>query len=368
MNKITVIGAGNGGVAAAYHFSKLGNKVCIYDQEDFDTQINAIYNNKGIHALKEANGVELILSGFEKVEKATTDIKEAVNFSKNLIIVVPSFAQEILFRKMLPYLNEDHVLIFMPGNFSSLVMDKIKKELGYNKRLTYVDMISIPWACRVFEPGNVGIMGIKEFIYAGVFPGSFTNDVIKEINNFFPIEVRALDNVINAGLENINFGAHPLITTINIGILENYGGEFNYYQDCFSKATANASSKMEEERVKIGNELGIKLKSELEMMNSLYGTHEETVYEFNKNSVTHGKIHSAPNSSRARYITEDIPYLLVPCYEFANLNSVKTPIIESVIRIASAYNDEDYFKTGRTLTKMGLNTMTKEEILDYVNS
>lgn len=369
MKKVTIIGAGNGGVAAAYHFSKIGNDVCIYDQKAFDTQVKAINNKKGIKALKSIDETDLILSGFQEIKKATTNIEEALEFSEFLIIIVPSFAQETIFKKMLPYIKDSHKLVFMPGNFASLAMEKVKKELGYHdKKIQYVDTISIPWACRVIKPGEVAIMGVKKFLYAGVFPGRLTKRLIDELNSFFPIEIRGLENVISAGLENINYGAHPLVTTVNIGILENFDGKFNYYQDCISPATAKASEIMEKERILIGNHLGIKLKSELEMMNLLYGTHEETVYEFNKKSVTHGKIHSAPSSSMNRYITEDIPYLLVPFYEFAKLLSLETPIIESVIRLASAYNSKDYLKTGRTLSKMGLSLLNKEEILDYVNN
>ena len=92
------------------------------------------------------------------------------------------------------------------------------------------------------------------------------------------------------------------------------------------------------------------------------------MFEFNKTSVTHGKIHSAPDSASSRYITEDVPYLLVPVYEFAKLLKIEVPIVESCIRIASAYNDVDYFKSGRTLEKMGFAKMTKEDILIAVNS
>lgn len=227
--------------------------------------------------------------------------------------------------------------------------------------------MTIPWACRVAEPGIASIMGIKEFIYAGVFPNSRAKKILEEINAFFPIEVRALKNVIEAGLENINFGGHPLITTLNIGLLENFKGQFNYYSDCVSPSTDRASEKMERERLNVGTHWGFRLRPELEMMNALYNSDAKSVYEFNKTSVTHGKIHSAPDSAQSRYITEDVPNLLVPCYEFSRLLSIEVPIIESCIRIASAYNDIDYFEQGRTLAKMGLEGMNKEEILNYVN-
>lgn len=81
MKKVSIIGAGNGGLTAAYHLSKIGNSVCIYDSPMFDTQINAINNNGGIEALEELHECKMSFSGFEKITKATTDVKEAVEFS-----------------------------------------------------------------------------------------------------------------------------------------------------------------------------------------------------------------------------------------------------------------------------------------------
>ncbi|MCK8060755.1 MULTISPECIES: NAD/NADP octopine/nopaline dehydrogenase family protein [unclassified Fusibacter] len=368
MNRITVIGAGNGGVTAAYHFSKLGNDVCLYDQEGFDTQLKAIQSSGGIEALSELSEVELILQGFERIDRVTTKIEEALTYSNMLVMIVPSFAQEVLFDMMLPFLTEEHILFSLPGNYASLALENHKKARGYSDlNLTFVDAMTIPWACRLSDPGRVGIMGIKEFIYAAVHPKSKEKEAIVKINEFFPIEVRLLENVIEAGLENINFGGHPLITTLNMGLLENFKGHFNYYCDCVSPSTDKVSEKMELERIEIGKGFGLNLRPELEMMNALYDTDAKSVYEFNKTSVTHGKIHSAPDSSSSRYITEDVPYLLVPVYEFSKLLGIEVPIVESCIRIASAYNDVDYFKTGRTLDKMGFGNMTKEDILRAVN-
>lgn len=226
-----------------------------------------------------------------------------------------------------------------------------------------MDAITIPWACRITAPGVITIMGIKEFLPLSIFAEhNGIGDVEAILNTIIPIPVDVLDNPIIAGLENINFGGHPLLTTLNMGILENFDGNFNYYKDCCSPATANAAAKMDKERLAVGDCLGLKLKTELEAMNALYASDYKTVYEFNRASTTHGKITSGPNSSKSRYITEDVPYLLVPCYDLATLCGIKVPIIESCIHIASAYNETDYFKTGRTLEKMGFKDYSREAL------
>ena len=358
MNKISIIGAGNGGLTAAYHLSKLGHSICLYDSPEFDTQIQAVNKQGGIKALAEDHGAEMMFPGFEKIDYATTDIKKAMDFAEMIVMICPSFAQELLFKQMLPHLKDGQIVFLMPGNYGGLVLNRMKNESDQKDiNITFVDGISIPWATRIVEPGILTIMGLKEFLSVSIFPKENATDEVKQlITDSLPVPVEFLDNPIVAGLENINFGGHPLLTTLNMGLLENFDGDFNYYRDCCSPATANAAAKMDKERLAVGEALGFSLKTELDAMNALYGSNYETVYDFNRDSTTHGKINSAPNSSKNRYVTEDVPYLLVPCFELAQAAGIRVPIVESCIHIASAYNDTDYFKTGRTLKDMGLNT------------
>lgn len=362
--KITVLGAGNGGLTAAYHLAKMGYSICLYDLEAFPEQINKI-NETGTIIAKESEGEDVfIFPGTENIDVATVNPEIAGSYSDIFVMVCPSFAQEILFSKVIPFLKKDDTVILMPGNYGGLALDKMLKDAGLEGlNITFVDAISIPWATRIVEPGVISIMGIKEYLPVSIYPAkNVTSEMIDKISGCIPIPIKVLDNPIVSGLENINFGGHPLMTTLNIGLLENFNGEFNYYADCCSKATANAADKMDKERIEVANALGFEVLDELTAMNTLYNSNYKTVYEFNRSSATHGKIHNAPNSSKNRYITEDVPYLLVPCYELAQLAGVKANIVASIIHIASAYNDENYFETGRTLHKMGLSDLTLEEV------
>ena len=307
----------------------------------------------------------MILGGFSQIAKATTDIKEAVEFANTLVMVCPSFAQEILFESMLPYLRDNQLLILMPGNYGGLVLDKMKHDSIYhNLKITFVDAISIPWACRISSPATITIMGIKEFLSVSILSDETdASEIKKTISETLPITIEFLPNPMVAGLENINFGGHPLLTTLNMGILENFDGKFNYYKDCCSTATANAAAKMDEERMSVGVAYELELRTELEAMNVLYNCEYKTVYEFNRASSTHEKINTSPTNSKSRYVTEDVPYLLVPCYELAKKANIKVPIVESCIHIASAYNKANYFESGRTLEKMGLGDLSLEEII-----
>ena len=366
MKKVTILGAGNGGVTAAYHLSMMGKEICIYDAVPFDTQIKAINSKGGITAVDKLHEHAMNFSGFQKICKATTNIKEAADFSDIIIMICPSFAQELFFNSILPHLKDNHIIVLLPGNYGGMVLTKIKNEKRPELKIHFADAITIPWACRIVSDAEIAIMGIKSFLPLSVFPKENSEIVKEKLENIFPIPLKFLPDPITAGLENINFGGHPLLSTLNMGLLENFNGEFNYYKDCCSTATAKAAAVMDIERLKVGSAYKLSLKTELDAMNDLYDSSYKTVYDFNRDSVTHSKITNSPNSSKSRYITEDVPYLLVPCYELAKLAGFKVPIVESCIHIASAYNDEDYFTTGRTVLKMGLTGKSLEDIITFL--
>jgi len=366
--RVAVFGAGNAGLTAAYHFTQQGCQVALYGSEGFDEQIHAISANGGITSLAKYHGISLDYSGFEFIDCLTTDIKQAIAYSDILILPVPSFAQVPLFKEMLPHLTDNQTIVLMPGNYGSLALNQLKKDSGYQSlKLNFVDAISIPWATRITGNAEIAILGMKSFLPIAALPASKTDEILALLQPIFPLKLTALANVIAAGLENINFGGHPLMTTLNIGLLENFPGKFNYYTDCCSPATAKACAKMDKERLAVGHAMGLTLKSELQAMNELYNMDAQSVYELNKTSETHGSVNSAPDSSTNRYITEDAPYLLVPCVEFANLMNIDTPIATSVLHLTNAFNDTNYFSDGRTLEKMGLSNMSLSEITIAVN-
>lgn len=365
--RVSVIGSGNAGLTAAYHFTLQGADVCLYGAAGFDQPLADIEQRGGIEALASFNDVPLAFSGFQAIDKISRDLEETIAYSDLLVLPVPSFAQEPLFTQMLPHLRDGQIIMLMPGNYGSLVLNRIKQEQGYaDLDLTFVDAISIPWATRIIGPAELAILGMKEFLPVAAFPASRTQQAIEALQPVMPLPLTPLGNVIEAGLENINFGGHPLLTTLNMGLLENYDGQFNYYKDCCSVSTAKAAAVMENERQTIGKALGLELTPELDAMNALYDMDCKSVYEVNRTSETHGKLNSAPNSASNRYITEDAAYLLVPCFELGQLAGVDTPLITSCLHIDNAYNDTNYFTTGRTLQKMGLANLSIKEIMNFV--
>ncbi len=63
-----------------------------------------------------------------------------------------------------------------------------------------------------------------------------------------------------------------------------------------------------------------------------------------------------------RFMTEDVPYRLVPTAQLAHKFNIATPIISAIIELASVINQTDYRKEGRSLDELGIANLSKDEL------
>lgn len=76
---------------------------------------------------------------------------------------------------------------------------------------------------------------------------------------------------------------------------------------------------------------------------------------------------TGPFSIRNRYITEDIPVGCHIYHELGEKFGVKTPVIDSMITLASVMVGQDFMKDGLTLNDIGIGHLDREQLLDYLN-
>ena len=73
-----------------------------------------------------------------------------------------------------------------------------------------------------------------------------------------------------------------------------------------------------------------------------------------------------PNTIESRYLTEDIPFGLVPWAAIAGMLGVPMPLTNGFIDIINTVHAKDWRALGRNLKQLGIEGMTKEQLLKYV--
>ncbi len=356
--KVSVLGAGNGGQALAAGLAKQGCDVTLFEHPDFAASIGPIKKSGKISLIGSFEGSFPV--------KATTSGKEAADGTRYLFMVSPSFAQRPLFEEVLPHLENGSAVVFIPGNFFSFEAAALLREKRPEVKVTLAETNTLPYACRLEEPGKVNIWGIKQKIDIAALPADRTASLAEELKAFFVLPLEQSPSTLAIGLSNMNLVIHSAGVLLNAGRIESTKGAFRFYTDGVTETVGKLQQIIDNERRGTAKAFGMNLKSGLEFMRESYGTEGDTLHEVLSGNPAYGAHgNDAPKTVNHRYVTEDVPYLLVPMLEMAVLAGVETPVANALVTLWSALLDRDFRSEGRTLKRLGLESMTVKQIVEY---
>lgn len=343
---ITIIGAGHGGQGLAGHLAILGYNVCLYAHHEHLGGLTAVHNQGGVHCTGQING-------FGKIKTTTTNLKLALNDAQIIFISLPVPAHDSVFKMMMPFLTEGQTIINLSGHFSGLFQSQLLKKYRKNHNILIADITSFPYACRSATQGTSNIIAIKKVLGIASESTKSAQIIKSKIEKFFPCKLFIKSNFIEAGLYDPSGISHPPTALFNAGRIGNRE-EFYFYKQGISLETAVYLEVMDNERIEIGKRLGFNLKPYHDVMNEYYDLNYNKIYDFFKNSPMHNANKLCPDSLKARYISEDVPYSLVPWYSLGKITKYRPRAIKNIIDMCSIINQKDYFKQGRKLTKQHL--------------
>ena len=350
IHKIAVLGAGNGGCAAAADLTLRGYEVRLFSRSE-----------STIAKLAKRGEIELIEGGERKAATPyfmSPHLPPVVQGADLIVVAAPSVAHEYLAKILANHLTDGQRILLNPGHTGgSLHFAKILRDAGCRAKIKLCETVTLTYICRMPEPGRVEVYRRTTNLRCAAFPGKFTGELVGEIQAVFPNIITA-ENVLETGFSNINAIMHPAGMLGNAGWIEKTGGDFYYYREGITPTIAAWIEEVDEERLEIVNRLGLK---PLRFIDIFYQAGLTSVDARASGSVYRAIIESeanrtikSPSTLDHRYIKEDVGCGLVPMAEIGRLVDVKTPVIDALITLASVATGTDYRSEGLTLEKMGL--------------
>jgi opine dehydrogenase len=347
----SVIGAGNGGFAIAGYLSSINKTVTLYNRSD--EKLKGIKDSKTIYLTGT-------IAGTGRLSKITTDINTAIEQANIIFIVVTADAHTELASKMLPYLTDNQIIILCPGRTGGILefrnILKSRKDL---RNIILAETNTLMYVCRR-NNSSVDIKGLKKEILISSMEYLQTDKLISSIlKPIFPQFKKA--NILETSLQNFGAVMHPAIIINNINSLKKRT-DYNFYVDGITHEVADLINRIDEERMMIADKLGINISSILQWLSNSYEYKNKDLYHYIKDNPVYKNLKGPHNINR--YILEDIPTGLVPLSYFAKALDIETKNMDMVINKSCTIANIDFWKTGRTLNKMGLDkTNFKDQIL-----
>ena len=250
--KIAVLGGGNGARTTAADMSLAGHEVTLFEFEKLRENVAAIFSSQTVQISGKAR------TGIAKIHRTTHNIKEAIDESEIILVIVPAFVHRIYAEALAPHLQDDHHVVLIPGTCGSLEFLEIIKERGCSADITVSELDTLPYATRITAPNSVNVFHALPAFGMGVFPSIRTAEIVGIFKDLYS-GIASFRDVLEAGLSNCNPVIHPLGVLLNAGRIEYARGEFWYYEEGITPSTAKAMEALDAERLSIGRQLGLEL-------------------------------------------------------------------------------------------------------------
>lgn len=346
LEKIAVVGAGNGGKAAAADMALQGKRVRLFEFPEFQTNIAEIVESQTLRATGAVMGKAVL-------EQVTSDLAKTVAGADAVMICTQALAHLRAAKELAPLVRSDQMLILNPGcTGGSLQFARVFRDYGLKKLPTLVETSTLTYGCRA-KGATVDIpVKVKRVVY-GTFPARDLKKIGPELETLYPGLVRGA-SVLEAGLNNANPVIHPPITILNAARIENEGDSTFFYRDGVSPTVARLIQKLDEERMALLRALGYPAQPD-PVTSVAQGYASSTDYfECYKNGPGFSAFRN-PNTLDNRYFHEDIGMSLVMFCSLGRLLGVPTPTCEAVVKMGEALTGIDYSAIGaRTVESLGI--------------
>lgn len=363
IKSIAVLGAGHGGCAAAADLGKRGYSVRLHARRE--VRLAPLRVQGGIRV----SGVH---EGLVPVDLLTTDVAQAVDGADLIMLVVPTVAHQDYARALAPLLKPDRPVFLDPGHTGGgLNFVYELREAGYRGPVETCETVTLTYICRMVGEGHVALYRYTSNLAFAAFPGNAQQRLFNLLKPVFP-EITQASSVLETALNNINAVFHPTGMLMNAGWIEHSNGDFLFYRDGITESIGRVTEAVDRERMAVAAALGIPTMSFLDAFHRAGLTTEAarasgSISQACRESEANKAVKS-PSSLRHRYITEDVGYGIVAFSALGALAGVKTPVIDSLVTLASAALDIDFRKSGLSLERLGLAGLTPAEVRQYVET
>jgi opine dehydrogenase len=366
MSRIAILGAGNGGCAAAADLTLRGHSVALYDLPIFGEKLKPI---------QERGGLEIIDEGFAKLDTVTTEIEQAIKGADLIFNPVPAFAHETFARLCAPYVSDGQVIVIWGKGGACLIYGKVFRDFGVKADIAIGDTNTLPYGATRMGPTTVRIEARVMELITAAFPGNKRERVLQGLKSAFPTySIRPARSVLESILVDYNAITHPAPMICNAARIENGDPTFCLFdKTANTPAVVNLIKLIDRERMAISEALGIKaytLEEEIFHVgwNPKARENDGVLPIYDAIHTEFLEICEGPFRLNTRHLTEDIPYGVFTYCELGKWLGVPTPISEAFVTLASGLLDRDFRAEGRTLEKLGINTSwTVDRLHQYLD-
>jgi opine dehydrogenase len=319
-----VLGAGAGAHCWAAHLQEAGWQVAM-----------ASRTHEALDAVRAAGGFTFVDGSRTRLVpvEVGTSIDEAVAGAAVIVLCVPADRLAWYRTSVLPLVGAHQSVILAPGNTGGALF--LAQPFGFDPPFDLVEMNTLPFVARMESAGVVRQHAALAHVYWASAAAEVSERTRNVLDRLVPGGMR-VPSVLQTALTNFNPIVHPPAMLVNAGRIET-SGAFLWYRDGSTGAAGRIMDALDEERMVIQEALGLPRVS--------FGAFFELAGYSPGTSTAHGIAATlrgsaanativGPASLEHRFLTEDVPFGLVPMLALADAAGVDVPALRATTTLA----------------------------------
>jgi opine dehydrogenase len=349
LERVAVLGAGPGGIAAAAVLARDGFDVSLFNRSP-----------ERIAPLVAAGGVGIegdLGESFVRIPTITTDMAEAVTGRQLVLCFAPAYGQRPLAEQAAPHLEAASAFVLASGSAGSLEVAQVFAEAGIDvvDDLLLGETLTLPQSARMTAPDRIRIR-LPSTVRLAAFPGRNNERLYSLLDGV--IRFKPSPNVLDTGINNVNFLIHPAPMLLNYAAVERADGFLSIMNEGMTEGVLRCMDALDAEKMALAAALGLEPIS----IDDLYRETGSGPQVYRRRGEPFG----LRDRIWPRYIDEDTPYGTVMLSSLGRQIGVAMPVCDSINTLLSVVEQTDFVSSGRTAEVLGLGGMTARQITDFL--
>lgn len=343
--QVAILGAGGIAYGNAALLSRDGHDVILWSPS-------------GKRTAQLAAGAPLVATGALEGQfrvRIAASCAEALSQAEAVVIAVPGYGHRAVLEAAVPHLREGQVVVFSSHmSLAALYLAQLLRQRG----------VSVPIAAlgttvttgRQSAPDTVAVSSVRARLDVAVLPESATERGLAVCRALFGDRFVARRGLTAIALSNLNPQNHLAIAMCNLTRMEM--GESWGQNRHITPAVARLIEALDKERLAIAAAFGVEVRTIHEHFHLSFHVPMGPLADMTRALAARPNDVNGPTTLDSRYVTEDVPFGLVPTIRLAALAGVPVPLHESGVRLMSALYGRDFAAENDILPRLG--TLTRE--------
>jgi opine dehydrogenase len=316
--RLSVLGAGAIGPAAAVLAASRGHQVCLWSP-----------SGRGTEGIGDTLTAEGALDCTVPVRVAR-GLPEALEDADVALLAVPAYAHAALLPRIAEVAPRGLVLLIAPAAaLAPLAFDAMRTALG--PRAPVGGMATTPMTARRIAPDRVRIPGIRAAVDVAAVPAGAATQVAALATGLFGHASPLAPNVLHPALANANPIIHAVLALANVTRIERAETWPQY--ELMTEASCRLMTALEAERDAAAAAFGLRVLSLAESLHRASGVPLGPLHEMGRAITASGRVVAGPASMATRYVTEDVPFGLAFYLWLAAQRGIAMPQTEATVTL-----------------------------------